>query len=601
MNEQHGTAKLNILSFPLDVLRGIFACLQDEGICTERGGVDTRYGPEPNNEKLEAIKNSRLVCRTFAKFASPHLLPAISVAISLESIRRFEELTKNPDIAKGIRLVKISLAYRPKEIANDAIRYRDLRLGELTRLTKDLEEAYDDYAAKTGSSPEYLAPLFQVKTRGQTIVHAWQQWNGVNDNNGLHQHLAPPNWGMYIGILAEGFKEYYEKHKEQKLLLENGNFVTRVVEVVTRLPSLGAIVFNDKTDYHPTNSTGYCPFKKTAQEALAVLSTDWARLRKFLVSSEHISSCERPDPATLEFLSVKLLWQIPIAIHEAATKLKLQKEAELKLQKEAGTKVETETDTMIKLLGFCIRAFPDASNFNLLCPRNADGSPAWGPLREAFQSLDSAELDEGTYNHPRIPVTRDPISPEDRGYVHEFVQALLSGPNLVRLDCNLGFLEMHHSFGTLFAKVQLRNITTLIIRDVQFTEQELLAFTGAIGTQLRYIFLNNIHVHPGGWLCPLAALRNKVMEAPSGCAVHLWYLTGGRFEDSRVAFGRILEEYAKGNDVNNDSEGHDGEDDDNEDEYDSDEENEEDMMFWKEAEEYVSGSMAHENPLETWE
>jgi len=64
------------------------------------------------------------------------LAPVIRLGISSQSLYRVDQLTRNPDIAAGVRLIQVSLTYHPSEISEKSSHDRDLQLQTLKEVHK---------------------------------------------------------------------------------------------------------------------------------------------------------------------------------------------------------------------------------------------------------------------------------------------------------------------------------------------------------------------------------------------------------------------------------------------------------------------------------
>ncbi|KAK4455187.1 hypothetical protein QBC34DRAFT_433399 [Podospora aff. communis PSN243] len=69
---------------------------------------------------INDIRNCRLVCRRFHNLASSMLVREVRVSCRYRSIRRLEEISSRPLIARGVRIVKVDLA-RMAQTSNDSM------------------------------------------------------------------------------------------------------------------------------------------------------------------------------------------------------------------------------------------------------------------------------------------------------------------------------------------------------------------------------------------------------------------------------------------------------------------------------------------------
>lgn len=80
------------------------------------------------------IRSARLVCSVFNRFASHLLCPTVTVQLNQISLDHIDEISSIPFIAAGVRHINVALQYRPKELADDLLRYKNQRVKELDKL-----------------------------------------------------------------------------------------------------------------------------------------------------------------------------------------------------------------------------------------------------------------------------------------------------------------------------------------------------------------------------------------------------------------------------------------------------------------------------------
>ncbi|KAK0623965.1 hypothetical protein B0T14DRAFT_191844 [Immersiella caudata] len=516
MSSDCKTHRLSLLDFPQEVLLEIFDRLPGAA----PGPADWRQ--IPGDDYLKTIQALRLVCRRLCEATSHLLLPELRVFISPESLRRADLLTWNPLIAAGMRIVRVSLAYRPAEIADTPSRFRDLHLG----LIRTLERSCDFYTEFLDEIPEDElegdeTAISEALGTYSEISHAWREWQRVGGGNKGRWFTTgatddqKERYEDYQKILSQSYEEYCRKHREQKELLETGSFVSSLVESISRTSSLSSLVFVDYPDMDPEDFT--------FRDSLTVLANNPDTLRQVLVSA-HAWRVIENQKSPQDLPPAELLWKLPIA-----------------LQAVAGARFAHFSATPIPLLG----------NFEKLCPPAHQGeggsgglSTNWSPLTGSFRTLRSVHISAGNCGVLRY----EHMSTKNQECVNGYISTTLSLPSLEELDINLYCLriqrgqsgpvhhtaDMYNPSGSVFAAATYPNIRKLAISGVTFSEAELVRFFDGICVRIQNLHLSNIGVSGGGgWTNPLDVLRSKIVrssEAGRKCHVALSAPCGGGFD-----------------------------------------------------------------------
>ena len=131
----------NILNLPEELLRQILDHFKERGLYNDRGKIQYFHwadsdDPGPGYANFRAVQALRLVCRALCVRVLPMLAPVIRLGISSQSLYRVDQLTRNPDIAAGVRLIQVSFTYHPSEISEKSSHDRDLQLQTLKEVHK---------------------------------------------------------------------------------------------------------------------------------------------------------------------------------------------------------------------------------------------------------------------------------------------------------------------------------------------------------------------------------------------------------------------------------------------------------------------------------
>ena len=498
MDTRHEPSRVNLPDLPEDILHEILGYFTTRKSFHFRGSSETwalwrNCRLNRDDEDWKTVQALRLVCRAFCQVATPFLVPVLRVGINSESLNRADQLTKNSLIAAGVRCVLVSLAYRPKEMAEDAVGYRDGQIKVIESLVGRCQ-----YQVGSSGIPEHcrrgeaLDITLAVRTYGR-MLDAWRDWPGGVSGNAE---------GFYSkALLSQWHEEYRRRYQDQERLLNGGLFATTLAAYLSRIPpeSLRALVLQDD----PDRPVEYFYSRQT----LHILANDVDKLRRVMIAAHSLKFLENLDPKP-EIRSVKLLWELPMAIHAAGNH---------------------------RLRGLFISPFITKSNFDKLCP---SGENDWEPLKAAFQTLETVQVDTGYGGIKQ----RKLISSKNRGYLINYLSALLSGPRLEAI--NLAFFGLRPTpgrisnnrdrnirIGSVLTRARCQNVKRLGLRWVSLSEEDLVALFSGLGNKLQLVDLYGVGVlEGGGWTRPLDVLRDKVMRSPRGSRAKLTSLYGGGFD-----------------------------------------------------------------------
>lgn len=501
MDTQPEPSRVSLPDLPEDILHEILGYFTTIKSCHFRGSSETwalwrNCRLNRDDEDWKTVQAPRLVCRAFCQVATPFLVPVLRVGIDSESLNRANQLTQNPLIAAGVRCVLVSLAYRPKEMAEDAVGYRD---GQI----KVIESLVGRCQYQVGSSgipahrrrDEALDISLAVRAYGR-MLDAWRDWPGGVSGNAE---------GFYSkALLSQWHEEYRRRYQDQERLLNGGLFSTPLAAYLGRIPheSLRALVFQDDPDH----SVEYL----YSRQALHTLANDVDKLRRVMIAAHSLKFLENLDPKP-EIRSVKLLWELPMAIHAAGKH---------------------------HLRGLFISPLPAKSNVDKLCP---SGENDWETLKAAFQTLETVQVDAGYGDNNQHKL----VSSKNRGYLTNYLSAILSGPRLEAI--NFDFFGLTPTagrssnnrdrsaenirIGSVLTRARCQNVKRLDLMCVSLSEEDLVALFSGLGNKLQLVDLFGVGVlEGGGWTRPLDVLRDKVMRSPRGSRAKLASLYGGGFD-----------------------------------------------------------------------
>lgn len=529
MDAYHNSRRLSILDMPEDILCEIFDYIDDRpnGIYNNRGTTSASTRIYPDKEYLETIQAARLVCRRFCQRASPLLAHGLDVRIDPESIGRFDQLTRNPHIAAGVRLVRFSLAYRPRDLAESPAQYRDLQLEMLDSLIRSCdwytefvnEVPEDELVGDEAEISEAMEKYFEIKD-------AWSNWPDARDSRRRPLTDAEKDrHGFLREFIAQAHEQYQQKHREQAELLTAGSLAKVLSRFMARLPSLSTLAFVAKPTISPSDFTG--------REELRILANDTEKLQQVMTAPQSWQVIEDLGPES-DLRPAKLLWQLPMAMHAAG----------------------------VHFANLSISPIPIKGNFDKLCPYTSpsEDEEDWESLETALQGLRTVSVDAGNCG----VIRHEHMSAQNQHHVNNFISALSCSTALEEVSLGCYGLKLNSGrpswtqadrretpdmFNPGIGRVLATRtalwprLKTLCVNHVTFTEDELVSFISGLGNRLEWAYLYSIGVAKGGgWSRPLDVFREKMkgLEPTKKHSVTLKSLCGGGF-DIKAAQNRAQE------------------------------------------------------------
>jgi hypothetical protein len=502
-----GVRPLKITDLPWDILRCIFECFRDEALESDDRVVcwdDYEYvGPEPPRyEQRRALKSARLACRLFCDLASPHLLPIVELELSQSSLEMLDEISRAPGIAAGVRGVKFWLAYRSKDLANDIRLFRDARLEQLEGTEVCLDgDLRDQLRCQERGRAEQHRRLRLEEAIGN-MSRLRREWTSYPE---LPEGETPSE---YQRLLLRGHKEFRRMHEEQRLLLEDGFYARSIASAIARMGNVRSfrLVPWQRDNYEEEFFRG---------RARRRMLKDTEMLIRYLASPFSWTETEGVREEPPELACVKLVWELPIALHRAGASL-----------------TELSMD-----------ALQLSRNAPMLCPRFPDAPEhaAWDELSAACEQLEIFEVEGTRMECPDTPY--DPFPKEAKFYVDKYLASVLArcGDRLRWLHLDLKYSWYHplgytgYYAGPVIGALQgFSRAHVLVLEGVQLRQAELEALFDMLGhgdlTELR---LSYIRLQNGSWADAVDILRQKLAlaetNAPGELDVSVGRLLGGEF------------------------------------------------------------------------
>jgi len=520
---------LKVTDLPLEILRLIFNDLQEPAVKHGKRVVDwISYDLSESHERPQAVRNARLVCRLFCELATPLMFPVLRLQISQSSLDLAHKISERPLIAAGVRDIQVSLGYRPEDMADDVARFCDARLTGLQEL-QDLcyaemnrREERRKILGDSAVDEERLADLDQAVFNMDCLRSEWLDYMGIaslSESDGDSLSSEEPI-AEYEELLLTSQCEFARLHEEQDRLLHDWTFVSTLVSAIRRMGNVRSLHF---TDTMAPQQLGH-----DIPDNYILPLIDTSRLTQFLVAPLTWEAIESASLRPTEIAPAKLLWQLPIALHEAGVSLH-----------------ELKIDVVPLHTSVLCPSYPTPTTNN-----GANGLTPWQKLARACASLGLFEL----LGRNLATVGYKKMSPEDRTNLRRFLSAVLAscarrGLHTLILDfipfvpSGISDCEppgvIQRSLFPAFALVNalppaMPKLRKLLVSGVKLDQPRLEALCGWPGDQLESLSLARVALRRGErWADSLDILREKLGEEKNGKKAKWCYLetlVGGGFK-----------------------------------------------------------------------
>ncbi|CEL03113.1 hypothetical protein ASPCAL04270 [Aspergillus calidoustus] len=448
-----------ILSLPLEILHQIFSYFEKpQEIYTVATGSYVVENTEELHEKVQiennrrqSIKAARLVCRLFNEVASPLLHVCLGLGLDQESVDFVEHLSTRPSLAKGLRHVSLWLDYWPRKLALDLRQFAMIHQGYFQQRC--------DLLRRLLSTPLNINPVSKQQLHFyEEVLEAWDAYFDTSNYN-----VMPRNLFSYQQCLLNGYENYQQRHREQSRLLAEGSFIQKITASLVRMPHFNSLLLSEfnrlSRDYSPSPGEEWCGIDWLGQYLRVPLR--W----------------ERIEELHAELVPVKILVDLPVALHRAGVKL-------------------TELD-------------PTGEG-----SRNAS---SWDDLSTSCRELKKfyfAPYEPG-YIQGSIPL--EVLSADTRATINTFVSAILSGQCLQSLHLDLLALDdsgpprnNSDTFGEALATAQWSCLKRLMLSGLTINQEVLGKMCTALPDNLEQFAMRFINLKSGVWSGALDILRDKL-------------------------------------------------------------------------------------------
>lgn len=236
------------------------------------------------------IKNIRLSCQRLNKTSSHLLMDTIHVSPNPKSLKRLGEVSRHPNISRGIRRLVASVDVYSEDFARSVESFAVRCVHEANNLLQNLRENISRY-------------------RDMIVIQSkWAQFAERSTdayNDGAYIYEAD------VSELYNGWLRYHKLYHEQQMILRRGRFPYAIASAIGRMPCLEDLVIRDWS----RSSDGEQPWGPSTLQKLVNLTRDPTRLIEEMML--HTFSWQRARIMGVENPPTQLLYQIPLAIHAA--------------------------------------------------------------------------------------------------------------------------------------------------------------------------------------------------------------------------------------------------------------------------------------------
>ncbi|KFX86653.1 hypothetical protein V490_08985 [Pseudogymnoascus sp. VKM F-3557] len=486
---------IHILNLPEDILYDIFKYFQCNNI--HRGLFDgTRYEDTTNRQ---TVKTARLVCRLFNQLASRLLCPSIQVRIDHDSLDFLTKVSESIFVAESVYSIEIVLDYRPRELAEDLLRFGNHRARQLiTNVHNECEQNINmwERGGYGIEIPDYpYSDYRQLMDYCSEMHSAWSGYAAAENN------LAEDAISLEkLEIFRQGHREYIQKHEEQFQLITDGSFVNRLVSAMSGMSHCASVRFVDCEDCYsiPSNASPL------------TFRDDTLEFSRFMTAPLSWRDINRLDGGA-ENVSAKLLWELPIALHNAG----------------------------LILRSIFIRRFPHPNWYPVNYPA------PWTNLSAACQHLSEFHLESIILRGSSKPF--DPLLGREQALIEQYMGAVLSSEALEVIVISFQDIDTiaslyrpstYYRAGLLPEAINWPRIKRLDISHISFSQVELENFCSGLGYKIEDIRLCYMALRSGSWAGILDMLRERAAKKRQSCK-YLYELTGGELGQQNT---RLIEE-----------------------------------------------------------
>ncbi|KAF5716162.1 hypothetical protein FMUND_6505 [Fusarium mundagurra] len=199
---------------------------------------------EPTAARVDDIRSIRLTCRRFCQWASPLLIPEISVCLTETSLERLRNVSRHQLISSGVRSVHVKLPYYDQRMAADLSHFAYSHIEGMSQYLDHLKNVIpgDLHKRRSYNVPDWVN--YDVLELGKNIISAWKSIYTAEEN----LQWDSDERLKYRKILTDAHREHQLLFQAQQQMRENGTFLSAIASAIARMPHADRLEITDGED-----------------------------------------------------------------------------------------------------------------------------------------------------------------------------------------------------------------------------------------------------------------------------------------------------------------------------------------------------------------
>ncbi|KAG5798108.1 hypothetical protein H9Q69_002852 [Fusarium xylarioides] len=206
--------------------------------------LNARDPDEPTAAQVDDIRSIRLTCRRFCQWASPLLIPEISVYLTETSLEHLRNVSRHQLISSGVRSVHVKLPYYDQRMAADLSHFAYSHIEGMGQYLDHLKNVIpgDLHKRRSYNVPDWVN--YDVLELSKNMISAWESIYAAEEN----LQWDSDERFKYRKILTDAHREYQLLFQAQQQMRENGTFLSTIASAVARMPHADRLEITDGED-----------------------------------------------------------------------------------------------------------------------------------------------------------------------------------------------------------------------------------------------------------------------------------------------------------------------------------------------------------------
>lgn len=306
LRSRPGWKCLNILDMPNEVLLAIIEQFdRTSSTSVALGAYVKQEIHDAKRRDSASIQNLRLVCRHMCTLSSRFLVPVLTIWTTPEGIKRLDEISRQPCISEGVRLLDIqTVSYsRPKT----AYGFFTTCLEHLEALEEKCRDQVNQRSLSFDSKRELHMLVASIADRGAL------DWNSFVKKQKLAVRAGTEQVGI-LDTLVMAWRKYRQRFITHRAMVEDGSLFQLMANAVARTPLVNALRMSDCWLYEVDRRPKYFEYPESPKP-LGIADFLVANIEAFDRNGLEQQQCDSK-------LHFQLLRRLPQAISAVGTPLK---------------------------------------------------------------------------------------------------------------------------------------------------------------------------------------------------------------------------------------------------------------------------------------